>query len=105
MPDSPHLMPGTDPNWPLGYGYQWWIPESPDGDYLAIGIYGQAIYMNPRYNIVIAKTSAYADYNLDGEDMEIENIGILLFNCPGYLIIKKLMINQLCRKFLLHREM
>jgi len=51
-----------------------WIPENPDGDYLAIGIYGQTIYIYPRYNIVIAKTSAYADYTKDGEDMEIESI-------------------------------
>lgn len=77
-PDAPHLMPGKRSNasWILGYGYQWWIPENPDGDYLAIGIYGQAIYVYPRYNIVIAKTSAYSDYNKDGEDMEIESIEV-----------------------------
>ncbi|MEN6423228.1 MAG: serine hydrolase, partial [Smithella sp.] len=77
-PDAPHLMPGKRSNasWVLGYGYQWWIPENPDGDYLAFGIYGQAIYVYPRYNIVIAKTSAYSDYNKDGEDMEIESIEV-----------------------------
>lgn len=76
IPDAPHLMPGKRPDssWVLGYGYQWWIPENPDGDYLAIGIYGQAIYVYPKYNIVIAKTSAYADYNKDGDAMEIESI-------------------------------
>ncbi len=75
-PDAPHLMPGKRPNsgWVLGYGYQWWIPENPDGDFLAIGIYGQFIYIYPRHRIVIAKTSAYADYNKDGDDMEIESI-------------------------------
>jgi len=75
-PDAPHLIPGKRANakWVLGYGYQWWIPENPDGDYLAIGIYGQAIYVYPKLNIVIAKTSAYADYNKDGDDMEIESI-------------------------------
>jgi len=75
-PDAPHLIPGKRANakWVLGYGYQWWIPLRPDGDYLAIGIYGQAIYVYPRYNIVIAKTSAYKDYNKDGDDMEIESI-------------------------------
>lgn len=77
-PDAPHLMPGKRPNssWVLGYGYQWWIPQNPDGDYLAIGIYGQAIYIYPRYNIVIAKTAAYRDYNKDGDDMEIESIEV-----------------------------
>ncbi len=76
-PDAPHLMPGDDPkthDWTLGYGYQWWIPENPDGDFLAIGIYGQFIYIYPKYRTVIAKSSAYVDYNKDGDDMEIETI-------------------------------
>ena len=75
-PDAPHLIPGKreGSNGVLGYGYQWWIPEKPQGDYLAIGIYGQAIYINPAENIVIARTSAYADYNKDGDGMEIESI-------------------------------
>lgn len=75
-PDAPHLQAGKNPksSWVLGYGYQWWIPENRDGDYLAIGIYGQFIYIYPKYNIVIAKTSAYADYNKDGDAMEIETI-------------------------------
>lgn len=77
-PDAPHLMPGKrdSSNGVLGYGYQWWIPEKPEGDYLAIGIYGQAIYINPEYNIVIARTSAYADYTKDGDDMELESIEV-----------------------------
>ncbi len=75
-PDAPHLMPGkrASSGWVLGYGYQWWIPEKQDGDFLAIGIYGQFIYVYPRHRVVIAKTSAYADYNKDGDDMEIESI-------------------------------
>jgi CubicO group peptidase (beta-lactamase class C family) len=75
-PDAPHLMPGENPasGWVLGYGYQWWIPENPDGEFMAIGIYGQAIYIYPRYNIVIVKTSAYPDYNAEGSAMELESI-------------------------------
>jgi len=76
-PDALHLMPGNDPvshDWTLGYGYQWWIPENPDGDFLAIGIYGEFIYVYPKYRVVIAKSSAYVDYNKDGDDMEIETI-------------------------------
>lgn len=75
-PDAPHLMPGENPasGWVLGYGYQWWIPENPDGEFMAIGIYGQAIYIYPRYNVVIVKTSAYPDYNADGSEMELESI-------------------------------
>ncbi|MFA5519419.1 MAG: 6-aminohexanoate hydrolase, partial [Spirochaetota bacterium] len=77
-PDAPHLMPGVNPysEWVLGYGYQWWIPENSDGEFLAIGIYGQAIYVYPRYNIVIVKTSAYPDYNKDGQAMELESIEV-----------------------------
>lgn len=75
-PDAPHLMPGKKGagEFAMGYGYQWWIPENPQGDFCAIGIYGQAIYVNPTYRIVIAKTSAYADYNKDGDEMEYESV-------------------------------
>ncbi len=74
--DAPHLLPGDNPysDWVLGYGYQWWLPGGEYNDYLALGIYGQAIYVNPHYQIVIAKTSAYQDYNEDGEEMELESI-------------------------------
>lgn len=59
-----------EPN--LGYGYQWWIPEGKEGEFLAIGVYGQFIYVNPLRRLVIAKTSAYVDYNVDGIRMEHE---------------------------------
>lgn len=77
-PDAPHLRPGKNPNSSsvLGYGYQWWIPEDPEGDFVAIGIYNQFIYVHPRYNVVIAKTSAYADYNVDGDEKELESIAM-----------------------------
>jgi len=76
-PDAPHLMPGKNnpgSGWPMGYGYQWWIPENPEGDFAAIGIYGQFIYVHPTYNVVIAKTSAYVDYNNTGDEMEFESM-------------------------------
>jgi len=77
-PDGDHLKPGKNQasTTTLGYGYQWWIPENPDGDYLAIGIYGQAIYVYPKYNIVIARNGAMVDYNSKGDDMEFESIKI-----------------------------
>lgn len=76
-PDAPHLQPGNPASsWVLGYGYQWWIPQRPDGDYLAIGVYGQFVYVDPKRQIVIAKTSAYPDYNLDGADKELETIAL-----------------------------
>ncbi len=76
-PDAPHLMPGKNnpgSDWPMGYGFQWWIPENPEGDFSAIGIYGQFIYVHPTYDVVIAKTSAYVDYNNTGDEMEFESM-------------------------------
>lgn len=61
-PDAPHLTPaapatGRGPT--MGYGYQWWIPPGSDGVFMAIGIYGQAIYVNPARGVVIVQTSAW----------------------------------------------
>ncbi len=58
-PDAPHLMPGSESSSnPFGYGYQWWIPEEPHGDFYAAGIYYQYIYIDPTTGVIVAKTSA-----------------------------------------------
>jgi CubicO group peptidase (beta-lactamase class C family) len=77
-PDAPHLMPGENPasDWVLGYGYQWWLPENPEGDFLGIGVYHQFLYVHPDLNVVIAKTSAYAHYDVDGFEKELETIAV-----------------------------
>ncbi|WP_345197926.1 serine hydrolase [Kistimonas scapharcae] len=79
-PDAPHLMPGDNPasGSRFGYAYQWWLPEetTDEGDYLAVGIYGQFIYVNPKHRVVIAKSSAYSDYNNSSEAMETESIAV-----------------------------
>jgi CubicO group peptidase (beta-lactamase class C family) len=69
-PEAPHLQPGDNPDshWTFGYGYQWWIPEQPQGDFLAIGVWGQYIYVDPSREIVIVKTSA--DPHFDDNDHE-----------------------------------
>lgn len=69
-PREPHLQPGENPDsfWTFGYGYQWWVPEEPDGEFTAIGIWGQYIYVYPRYGTVIVKTST--DYHFDTRDHE-----------------------------------
>ncbi|WP_137885969.1 serine hydrolase [Pseudomonas sp. 2FE] len=76
-PRQAYLQPGRfqeegQPN--LGYGYQWWIPQSEEGEFMAIGVYGQFIYVNPARQVVIAKSSAYADYHHDGTRMEYESL-------------------------------
>ena len=64
-PDAPHLMPGDNPNsaHEFGYGYQWWIPEGDQGEFMAMGIYNQYIYVNPSTRTVIVKNSANHRYN------------------------------------------
>ncbi|MDG1312027.1 MAG: serine hydrolase [Porticoccaceae bacterium] len=63
-PDAPHLIPGDNPasDWPLGYGYQWWIPDGSVGEFMAIGVYNQFIYVAPESNTVIVKLSANSAY-------------------------------------------
>ena len=75
-PDAPHLQPGDNPfsYWVLGYGYQWWIPQNPEGDFLAVGAAGQYIYVHPAHRLVIAKTSAYGDYKIDGKEKVLQTI-------------------------------
>jgi len=75
-PDAAHLMPGKrdTADSSMGYGYQWWIPEGGEGDFMAIGVYGQAIYISPKDNIVIARTAAYDEYDEKWEEMEFESI-------------------------------
>lgn len=55
--DAEYLEPGKAGR--LGYGYQWWIPPGTDGAFMALGIFGQSIYVNPARHIVIVQTSAW----------------------------------------------
>ena len=58
--DAPHLQPTQDD---FGYGYQWWLPLSDEGEYMAMGVYGQYIYVNSASSTVIVKVSANPHYN------------------------------------------
>lgn len=78
-PDAPHLIAGDNPasDWPLGYGYQWWIPEGEQGEFMAIGVYNQFIYVAPQSDTVIVKLSANSAYGTaddDGAASEFETI-------------------------------
>lgn len=59
----------------LGYGYQWWLPpEAQEGEFFAIGIYGQYIYVNRPAGVVVAINSADLNFQ-DGDGRVIlENI-------------------------------
>lgn len=64
VPDSPHLQPGrTENSW--GYQYQWWVPEDSDGEFMAVGIFGQYLYVYPKEDLIIVKTSADMAMNDD----------------------------------------
>lgn len=76
-PDAPHVMPGLHPEYPVGYGYQWWIPQGDEGEFMAIGVYNQFIYVNPARRVVIVKLSANSGYGLTDDDTswrELESI-------------------------------
>lgn len=47
-----HSGPGETP-----YGYQWWIPAR--GTYAALGIFGQAIYVDPSKQLVVVQIAAW----------------------------------------------
>lgn len=64
--DTPQSQPGDHDktDYPLGYKNQWWIPQERDGgDFTAIGIHGQFLYVNPVRKVVIAMNAAYPEYN------------------------------------------
>jgi CubicO group peptidase (beta-lactamase class C family) len=61
---KPHLLPGENAfsDYPMGYGYQWWLMDGDEEEFAAIGVYNQFIYVNPTRNLVIVKLSAFSDY-------------------------------------------
>lgn len=55
-------------DYPLGYGYQWWLFDN--GRFEAQGIYGQLIYVAPEENVVIVKLSNWPDPWVDELEFE-----------------------------------
>ena len=61
------------------YGYQWWVPEDSHGDYFAVGIYEQYIYIDPAANMVIVKNSANRQFKEaapSGNSFKLESIDV-----------------------------
>ncbi len=75
-PDAPHLMPNRpdDPDFGLGYGYQWWIPGGDEGEFMAIGVYNQLIYVNPTRKTVAVKLSANPTYGLTEDEADNQEL-------------------------------
>lgn len=72
-----HLTPQT--NGGTGYGYQWWIPEGNEGEYMAIGIFNQYIYVNPTTKTVIVKNSANQNYYDGSNPFRSTDVHLALF--------------------------
>lgn len=69
-PSRPHLMPGRlYQDYPLGYQYQWWTFPEPEPAFVALGINGQFIFVDPTEDFVVVSTAAWRDY----WDTELEN--------------------------------
>lgn len=71
-PDADHLKPGAPVvgthSFPFGYGYQWWLPAGTDGEFTAIGVYNQFIYVDPISRCVIVKLSANRAYGTSDQE-------------------------------------
>ncbi len=80
-PDNPNLQPGEKPEGfetfgTFGYQYQWWIPDEPDGEFMALGVWGQYIYVYPKENLVIVKTSVDPDFEANEYEHDEEAMAI-----------------------------
>lgn len=83
-PDAEHLLPGRpiigSHPLDLGYGYQWWLPAVDSGEFSAIGVYNQFIYVDPRKKTVIVKLSANRKYGTSDDELtnrELETVAFL----------------------------
>lgn len=89
--DAPHLQPGqpilSDHPLDLGYGYQWWLPDGDRGEFSAIGIYNQLVYVDPSRGVTIVKLSANPAYGTtmdEATNREMENIAFLRAICASF---------------------
>ena len=71
---APHLVPGQvivgGHGFAFGYGYQWWIPAGDQGDFSAIGVYNQFVYVNPGSRATIVKLSANPSYGTSTDERD-----------------------------------
>jgi CubicO group peptidase (beta-lactamase class C family) len=65
---------GTD-NAELGYGFQWWLPPNAEkGEFFAIGVYGQYVYVNQAENVVVALNSANLTFSEGDGKITLSNL-------------------------------
>lgn len=76
--DAPHLTVEAS-EFGMGYGYQWWLLDSDEGEYSAVGVYNQFIYVNPTHDLVIVKLSANSDYASSNEESSYRELETVEF--------------------------
>ncbi len=55
---KPHAPTHTPSKGVRGYGYQWWIPWRSDGESMALGAFGQMIWLDTERGVSIAQFGA-----------------------------------------------
>jgi CubicO group peptidase (beta-lactamase class C family) len=58
------------PDYPLGYGYQWWCIPGEHRPFTAEGIHGQFVMVDPVEHVVVVKLSSWRDAWEDAKDAE-----------------------------------
>ncbi len=62
VPSQDHVQPGNlMAGYKLGYQYQWWTFPDADHSFVAEGIHGQLIMVNPELDLVVVKTSDWEE--------------------------------------------
>lgn len=92
-PDAPHLMPGRNNEQSsnrYGYGFQWWIPEKPMGDFFAAGIYNQYIYVYPEKDLIVVKLSANHHFRVPGDESKYQHIDFFQAMARDFAVAKDL---------------
>lgn len=79
-----HLHPGQplvgENRVPVGYGYQWWLPDGDRGEFTAVGVYNQFVHVDPVSGTTVVKLSAnrrYGTSNEESDNREQETLAFL----------------------------
>ncbi len=72
VPSADHLQVGKvlvgGHVFPFGYGFQWWVPAGDRGEFSAIGVYNQFVFVDPSREVVVVKLSANRRYGTSPEE-------------------------------------
>lgn len=86
-PDAPHLMPNGPmrPDAPhgygqsLGYGFQWWVLNTEQREFCAMGVYNEFIYVDPGRGVTIVKLSSNRDYGVKNDEEHAKELKSIEF--------------------------